>query len=553
VTANMFIGLFGGLAVFLYGMRVMSEGLQKVAGDRMRDFLARVTDNRFAGVATGLIVTSIIQSSSATTVMTVSFVNAGLITVLQSVGIIMGANIGTTVTGWLVSLLGFKVKISAFALPAVGLGFFARFLKQERITHWGEVLVGFGLLFLGLSFLKDALPTMQDSPALAAWLHRYHADGYGSTALVVLVGTAITVIVQSSSAVMAVTLAAAANGLVDFPTAAALILGENIGTTITAILASFGAQRSALRAATVHTMFNVIGVLWVWLLFRPVVAAVDWIVPGDPSTAAAIPLHLAMFHTLFNVTNTALQLPFARHLARLATWLVPEKTDRQEEPELVFLSQTLVSTPGLAVAEARREAGLMLMTVLQMFDDAMLVLRHPNEKMGTVVDRLLQAENRVDQLETRISHYLSHAITAEVSEKLSDEVRLLLGMVSDVERMGDHCERLLKLAQRRYDRKLVFSETAYKESDEMAEQVRRLLELLISSLTFARPGFFDEARFFEQKIDTLRHAMREGHIDRLREGGCDVDTGLIFLDMLNSFEKIGDHGFNVAQALAGKR
>lgn len=548
------VGVIGGIAVFLYGMRIMSEGLQKVAGSRMRALLSKVTNNRFAGVATGFVVTALIQSSSATTVMTVGFVNAGLLTVLQSVGIVMGANIGTTVTGWLVSLLGFKIKIAAFALPAIAVGFFARFLKREKLTHWGEVLVGFGFLFLGLSFLKDALPDMKSSPELAAWLHRYAADGYLSTLAVIGVGTVITMVVQSSSAVMAVTLTAAAGGLIDFPTAAALVLGENIGTTVTAMIASVGAQRTALRTAVVHTLFNVSGVLWVWLLFRPMCALVDAIVPGATGDVAALPVHLAAFHTLFNVSNTLLFLPFVGHLSRLVERIVPLRPGvPAEAPELRFIGQPLMATPDLAVAEARRETGRMLLTVLEMFDAALRILRNPDEKLGALVEQVEASEKRVDQMETDITHYLALVTTAELPAALSDEVRLLMGMVSDIERMGDHSERLVRLARKRYDDKLSFTDTAQSDLDEVAGAVRAMLELLVSGLAVARDDLFPRVETLEDEINALRRRIRTAHIERLQAGACAVVGGLVFLDMLTSFEKLGDHGFNVAEALSGRR
>ena len=505
-------------------------------------------------MATGFAVTALIQSSSATTVMTVGFVNAGLLSVLQSVGIVMGANIGTTVTGWLVSLLGFKVKIAAFALPAIAVGFFSRFLKREKLTHWGEVLVGFGFLFLGLSFLKDALPDMKSSPELATWLHRYAASGYLSTLAVIGVGAVLTMIVQSSSAVMAVTLTAAAGGLIDFHTAAALVLGENIGTTVTAMIASVGAQRTALRTAAVHTLFNVCGVLWVWLLFRPMCMLVDSIVPGEVNNLAALPMHLAAFHTLFNVTNTLVFLPFVPQLARLVERIVPLREGAKvEKPELLFIGQPLMATPDLAVAEARRETGRMLLTVLEMFDSALRILRSPDEKLGELVAQVAESEDNVDRLEREITRYLAQVATAELPAALSDEVRLLMDMVGDIERMGDHSERLVKLARRRYDSELTFSATAQQELDGVASPVRAMLELLVSGLAVPRDDLFGRVEALEEQINALRRQIRGAHIKRLQAGSCDVVGGLVFLDMLTSFEKLGDHGFNVAEAIAGRR
>ncbi len=548
----MLLGIIGGLGVFLYGMRVMSEGLQRVAGDRLRSVVGKITNNRFTGVVTGFTVTSFIQSSSATTVMVVSFVTSGILTLHQSIGIIMGANIGTTVTGWIVSLLGFKVKISSFALPAVALGVFARFLKQERLRLWGEVLVGFGLLFLGLGFLKDALPDLKHSGELASWLHRYSAHGIASTLATVAVGTVATVVVQSSSAVMAMTLAAAAKGLVDFPTAAALVLGENIGTTATALLASIGTRREAVRAALVHTIFNLAGVTWVLILFVPFCRLVDLLVPGDSSMASGVPVHLAMFHTVFNVTNTLIFLPFTTVLAKLVEKLVPEPAS-PEAPRLEAVEPALMAIPDMDVVKARRETEQMLFTVVRMFDDAMALVSHPDSKLGDVVERVGRSELQVDEMEKAITRFLATVSRFELSESLSAEVSRLIQMVSDIERIGDHCERIVKLAKRRYDEGLRFDEGSQADLEELGTTVRSMLELLLSGLSFARGDLFQEARLHEDKINERRRAMRARRVERIKRGDCPVEEGLVYLDMLTSLEKIGDHGFNVAEALAGRR
>jgi phosphate:Na+ symporter len=361
-TTQMVIQIAGGLALFLFGMKIMSEGLQKVAGQRLRQALAVMTGDRFRGVGTGILITSAIQSSSATTVMLVSFVNAGLLNLTQAVGVIMGANIGTTVTAWLVALLGFRIKIAAMALPAIALGFFARFLGQRKLTDWGEVIIGFGLLFLGLDFMKGAVEQLKESPAVLEMMADCHANHLGGLLFAVLVGTLVTAVVQSSSATMAITMALAVQGLIDLPTACALTLGQNIGTTITANFAAIGSSTNAKRAARAHFLFNFLGTIWVIALFWPLLALMDAIFPNAASStasASAAADYLATYHTLFNVANTIVFLPFAGGLAWLATRMVHAPKDG-EEFHLKYLDTKLVPAAPLAIQATRNELRRML-------------------------------------------------------------------------------------------------------------------------------------------------------------------------------------------------
>lgn len=329
------ITVLGGLGLFLYGMKIMSESLQNATGERLKRILWKATNNRIKGVITGFTITGMIQSSSATTVMLVSFVSAGLINLQQSIGIVLGANIGTTVTGWIVAIIGFKFKIKALALPAIAIGFFIRYARKEKMKHWGEVLLGFGILFLGLSIMSDAVKDLRGSEMIMDLMQQFKATGILSTLMVVMVGTFITMIIQSSSATMAMTMTLAFNGIIDFPTSCALILGENIGTTITANLASIGASVSARRTARVHLLFNTLGVIWVLAIFNSLfIPFIDKIIPGNPFAvdltvrSKAIAEHMAAFHTIFNITNTLVFLPFTGLLAAAAIKLVPQKKKR---------------------------------------------------------------------------------------------------------------------------------------------------------------------------------------------------------------------------------
>ncbi len=559
---QMVVTVLGGLAFFLFGMKIMSEGLQKVAGAKMRRVLSVMTNNRLAGVGTGLLVTSAVQSSSATTVMLVGFVSAGLITLTQSIGVIMGANIGTTFTGWLVALLGFKVKITAMALPAVALGFFPRFFGARKLADWGEVLIGFGVLFIGLDFMKDSVHQLRESEVILSWMSSCRADFIGWRLLAVLVGTIVTMVVQSSSATMAITMTIAAQGLIDLPTACALVLGENIGTTITANLAAIGASTSARRAARAHLIFNLVGTLWAVILFSPFLSLVGYIVPGDAAadgslmSQATIAARLAAFHSIFNLINTSIFLPFAPQLAWIATRLVPASRE-DEGTSLKFIDPSHIDLPPMAIHAARSELARMLEEVESMLSRVLMLIASPDKKLGKIAEAVVASEKTVDILEKEITAYLVSVARLETSQRQSREITGIVGAVSDIERMGDHCEILLKLLQRLYDEKLSMGDEAIGEATEIGEQVSRFIGLLRANITKTLNGTSEdliaEARELEDTIDAKYKRMREGHMERLRQGACDVDSGLVFIDMLTSFEKIGDHGFNVAEMLSGAR
>jgi phosphate:Na+ symporter len=554
-TTQMVIQIAGGLALFLFGMKIMSEGLQKVAGQRLRQALAVMTGDRFRGVGTGILITSAIQSSSATTVMLVSFVNAGLLNLTQAVGVIMGANIGTTVTAWLVALLGFRIKIAAMALPAIALGFFARFLGQRKLTDWGEVIIGFGLLFLGLDFMKGAVEQLKESPAVLEMMADCHANHLGGLLFAVLVGTLVTAVVQSSSATMAITMALAVQGLIDLPTACALTLGQNIGTTITANFAAIGSSTNAKRAARAHFLFNFIGTIWVIVLFWPLLSLMNAIFPEAASATAsqtASAEYLATYHTLFNVANTLVFLPFAGGLAWLATRMVRAQKDG-EEFSLKYLDTRLVPAPPMAIQAARNELKRMLEKVEFMLDRVLLVVSSPDKKMGKTAEDILAAEETVDRLEKELTEYLVNVSRHEISREQSHEIAGILNAVNDIERMGDHCESLLKLTQRKYDCKYTFSWQATKDILEIGAKVKAFIELLKPHMVKPKINFMDKANVIEESIDQMNMRMRQDHVDRLNQGTCNVDPGLIFIDMLTSFEKMGDHSYNIAQVLSGVR
>ncbi|MCP4132155.1 MAG: Na/Pi cotransporter family protein [bacterium] len=560
--------VLGGLGLFLYGMKIMSESLQNATGEGLRNILWKATNNRIKGVITGFTITGIIQSSSATTVMLVSFVNAGLINVLQATGIILGANIGTTVTAWLVSIIGFKFKMKALALPAIAIGFFIRFIKNEKVKYWGEVLVGFGILFLGLSLMSDTVKVLKDVEEIKILMASYKADTIFSTIMAVLVGAGVTMLIQSSSATMAVTMVLAQGGLIDFATACALILGENIGTTITANLAAIGSSIAARRAAVVHMLFNTFGVIWALIALRFFfLDFIDFIIPGDPNSTAAVTAqpgeaapqaaitdHMAAFHTVFNIANMLIFLPFVKFLAATAERIVPDRGKTDEDAfHLKFISTSLLATPSMNINQARLEIKRMMGITSEMFEMVMNVFDKPEAKLGDVVEKIQVMENHTDLLEKEISNFLVKVVQDNISEEQSHEVSLMLQRVNELESIADQCESLLKLMRRKYDEKIEFTESAAQQIDEIAGKVSEFLILISRNITSSSTNIIVQAETIENRINELRKEMRKNHITRLNEGTCDVPTGLIFIDMLTSFEKIGDHAFNIAEGISGLR
>ena len=551
---KIFFLLLGSLGVFIYGMKVMSEALQKVAGNKLKEILGKMTTNPVAGVISGFFITSVIQSSSATTVMVVSFVNAELLTLVQSIGIIMGANIGTTVTGWIVALLGFKVKIAHFALPAIGVGFVAGYMKNYKVRQWGNVLIGFGFLFLGLSLLKESVPEIsEDSLSFIANLSDY---GYFSYVIFVLLGTIFTIILQSSSATMAMTLTFAAAGYIEFDMAAAMILGENIGTTATANIASIGTSTNAKRSARAHFIFNIIGVTWIMAVFPFILPIIDKIVPGNPydfpridaDTAtiaifgATIASHLAMFHTIFNVTNTVTLIGFRQKIANIVTKWVPESKSQERVskflPTSVHVKNEFMSMP------VRRELEHMTSVVKTMYADAIKVITTQSESSEKLIRDTIKREEFIDDLEREITEHLALVTEASPSAKTLFEVTQLLENAHRIERLGDHCEELVNLAQRIQKKGLQLDEEAQEEFATLGQIVQEALDHLSKYLT--GEGSREEARSIEKRIDKTLKKMKKCEIKKMRKNGkSGIDVGLIAIDVLSLLEEIGDRAYGI--------
>lgn len=555
---NIFLYLLGGLGVFLLGIEIMSEGLQKTAGSGLRKILSMATTNRFAGTFSGFAITSLIQSSSATTVMVVGFASAGLLTLGQSLGVIFGANIGTTVTAWIVSLLGFKIKIAAFALPLIGLGYFSRFIKRWRWPHRvGEILVGFGLLFFGLELIKQGIPDLRQSPEVMAWIGRFSADFLFTRLGLIAVGTVLTVVFQSSSAVMAVTIAAAAKGIIDFPAAAALVLGENIGTTITANLAAIGASRTAKQAAIGHLLFNLTGVAWATLLFLPLVKLVDMLVPGVPyglSEAAlltAIPLHISAFHTVFNVINTGLMLPFIKQFEKLVLLILPDqKVTGPKEHELVYLTTPFARAPELAIDAARKEIDNLAGVVTGMMGKITGLLASGKIDEDTLV-KVKADEKTTDVLEHKINNYLAALVHERLSNKASREVLSLMSMINDFEKMGDYGEKVANLLARTQQAAGELSAEDFSDLLKISTFAKEMLEQTRTYILKSEGDIMARIWEKENELNRLRGEFREKHLNRMSQGKCEPASGPVYSDILNSFEKMGDHAVNVVEAVTG--
>jgi len=556
---GMIFKLLGALGVFLYGMRVMSDGIQKVAGRRLQAILNYMTANRGFAVVTGFLITALVQSSSATTVMVVSFVNASLLSLTQAIGVIMGANIGTTVTTWIVSAIGFKFKLTAVALPIVGVGLPFMFSKIKKRRDFGEVLIGFGLLFLGLMFLKESVPDIKSNPEVLSFLQNYTNLGFMSILIFVGVGAILTVIVQSSSAAMAITVTMAYMGWINFPTAAAIVLGENIGTTVTAYLASIGTNVNARRTARAHLLFNILGVVWMTLLFQLFVkenGIIYKLAPWDPTQLDAhgkmvnLPLNLALFHTVFNILNTLVFIAFIPQFAKIVKKLIPAKdSDSDGKYELKYISTGLQDTGAMNLVKAKNEINKMTEIVENMFTTFLKVFQNPDKKMGTKVEQVKKWEELTDDMQEEITKYLVECSNDSLSERSMTNINAMMRIINELENIGDSCYKLMFLTQRKYDKKIQLHEKAQTEFNDFAEIVSESMSLYQESMNEQlEQRVLNHAYKLENKINHLRDNLKKAAQKRLQQG-ADVQAELLYLDLLKHFEHIGDNSVNIAEAL----
>jgi phosphate:Na+ symporter len=535
--------------MFLFGMKVMSEALQKLSGDRLRSLMRTMTSNRFAGVATGFLVTCMVQSSSASTVMMVSFVNAGLLKVVEAIGVIMGANLGTTTTFWIVGFLGFKFSLSKIALPIIGVAMPFLFSRKSTLRDTGEFLVGFGLLFLGLVFLKEAVPDIKNNPEALAFIQSYTDRGLLSILFFFAFGTILTVIVQSSSVAGAITITMAAKGWIDFPTAAAIILGENVGTTITANLAALSGNSNAKRAALAHFIFNIIGVIWAVILFVPLTRLADYIVPGNAIDPANIPYHLAAFHTGFNLLNIALLIGFVPKLASVVEGLVKDRKAKVSD-RVKFDSSVIPQTGELNLAEAEEDVLKMNRLTRDLVSGFVELFTNPGEDLGDRVKELKQLEKESDRMAVETTEYLLRCSAGRVSDASMAKISSLLRVIAELEDMCDRGYRLVLLAERRHRKKRELP-------PETQEQVRQFSELVLRFVDFTsdclRRGVqsadMETAHALENLIDKFRKNLRKESIQRMRTSGDQVKAEMLYIDILNNMETIGDHSLNVLQVL----
>ncbi len=540
------LNIIGALGVFLYGMKIMSEGIQKAAGEKLQSILNHITTNRFAAVFTGFLVTAIIQSSSATTVMVVSFVNTALLSLTQAIGIIMGANIGTTVTGWIVALLGFKFKISAMALPIIGLGLPLYFSKHSSRRDWGEFMIGFGILFLGLSFLKNAMPKLTADNI--SFLAPYTDKGALSLILFIFAGALVTVIVHSSSASMAITLTMAYNGILPLNAAAAMVLGSNIGTTIDALLASIGTNVNARRAAFVHILFNTSGVVVVALIFRPFLFLARNMVHDSGTTNT-----LAMFHTLFNIFNTLVFIGFVPQIARLVEKLISPKKDETGlgRYRLDYIEPTIQSIPEINLIEARKEISRMARIVEDMFSIYLEVFNNPEKKMASQVKELHDMEDFSDQMQEEITKFLIACSGENLNETGRNNVSAMMRIVNELESVGDCCYNLILLAERRYRKQIPISEKNIRKLQPFTKQVQVFLHFITGHIsTHISKEELLEARQMEDQILNTQKNLTKSVRKHLKKG-ADVKSELLYMDVVRQIEEIGGYCLNIAQALRG--
>ena len=550
-----FLQLLGSLGVFLFGMKMMSEALQKVAGHKMRNFLTAMTSNRVKGVITGLLITMIIQSSSATTVMVVSFVNAGVLDLVNSIGVIMGANVGTTFTAWLISILGFKVSMSTLSLPLIGLSLPLLFSNKRVRKSWGELIIGFGLLFIGLDFLQQAMPNIDENPGILTFLQNYTNLGYGSYLIFLLIGTLLTILIQSSAATMALTLVMCANGWIGFDIAASMVLGENIGTTITANLAALVANVAAKRAAFAHFLFNVFGVMWVFAIFplflKGVGALSVYLGLGDPFTSQeAIPVALSLFHTCFNVANVLILIWFAKRMARLVSRIIKVKDTAGDVFTLKHIKIGLLSTPDASLFQAQQEIVHYANNTLDMYRQVADCLHTPVKDFERKFDRIDKLEDESDVVEVEIADYLTKVSETKLSTINSQRVRAMFRIVSEIERIADSSLNVAKAIGRRNEQGIVFP-------DYMDERLRHMMAIVDEALVVmchnVSVDYLEvkakKAFEVEQTINDYRTILRQEHLTAIEEKKYDYATGIVYSDIVVECEKIGDYAINVTEAI----
>ena len=550
--------LIGSLGLFLYGMKTMSEGLQKFAGDRLRRILTAMTTNRVTGMLTGVLITALIQSSSATTVMVVSFVNAGLLTLGQSIGVIMGANIGTTVTAWIISALGFKIDIAAFALPMLAFAIPLFFSSKSQRKSMGEFIFGFAFLFMGLQSLKVNAPDLGANPDMLAFVQNYTDLGFFSIILFIIIGAVLTMIVQASAATMAITLIMCANGWIDYHLGVALVLGENIGTTITANLAALTGNTQARRAALAHLVFNVFGVMWVLLLFYPFTDSVSWFVEhvmGMTDPAVAVSFKLAAFHTAFNISNTFIMIWFVHFIEKTVCSLIKPKME-DEEYRLRYISGGMLSTAELSILQAHKEMSLFAERTARMLNMVKELFYEKNEEAFLkTYARVEKYESISDRMEIEIANYLTQVSEGRLSSESKEEIRLMLRAVSEIESIADSCNNMARSIKRRNEFKSVFTDEQNQHMDYMFKLVSKALHRMtyVLSKNEALHEDINPSYNIENEINNYRNQLKSRNIEDINNKKYQYQDGVYYMDLVSESEKLADYVLNVVQAVIEKK
>ena len=565
--------LLGAMGMFLYGMNMMSSGLQKAAGNRLRKLLGAMTSSPFKGVMTGLTITSIIQSSSATTVMVVGFVNAALLTLNQAVGVIMGANIGTTVTAWLVSLLGFKADISIFAVPLMAIGFVLSIAKSEKYRNISEFIIGFSLLFLGLSLMKNSVPDLRETPEILSFIQQWTGYGFGSVIIFLVFGTVLTLVLQSSSATMALTLIMMSMGWIPFDMAAAMVLGENIGTTITANIAAAVGNPNARRAALAHTFFNVFGVIWALILYRPFLSLIGTIITwlgypnptlidysagieaGSVDSTAAL-YGVSMLHTLFNTFNTLILIWFIPLIVRFVTWAIKNKPEDEEQTvRLKYINAGPMGTAELALGEAKNE----IVHFAQICRNGLGYIRSAvnaakEDEFEVYRKKLVKYEEIADRIEYEIATFLNSLPQDSISEETRHKVKSMYKIIGELESLGDSGESISRIISRRNIHNKSFSEQQIEKINTMLSLVDHAYGIMIDNLQSSENSMANLRRAVdcEIEINEMRNSLREAEILKIEQNDAEYQSSVYYLDLISEIERMGDFMINISEALQSK-
>ncbi len=591
--------LLGSVGMFLYGMKLMSEGLQKAAGSRLRNILNLMTNNKFIGALTGIFITALVQSSSATTTMIVSFVNAGLISLQQSMAVIFGANVGTTFTAWIISLFGFRVNISVFAIPLIGIGVPLLFMSRNSYKNWGEFLIGFALLFLGLDYLNASVPDLNSNPVILETLRGCADMGYGSVLIFFAVGLVLTMIVQASSATFAIALVMCSKGWIHFDLAAALILGGNIGTCITPLLASISGNANAKRAACGHLLFNVFGSVWCLALYYPYMKLISWITSlctgdpnalyeyattadqslvavltdrkldlSDPQNAALasgfanmqyyVSFGLSMFHTVFNLINICIMIWFTKAYVKIVTAMIPDRrktlggADGAEKTHLEFITGGLMSTSELSILQAHKEIVVMGERTHRMHGMALEMYGEKDEiKAAELFARIEKYEDISDNMEAEIAAYLSKVADGKLSDESKHQIQAKLREISEIESIADSYYNIARILKRRGENRIEFNDTLNRNILKMMSTVDRAFTQMLRVLKIneASRSDLEETLNIEMLINSLRDDLKSSNIIDLNEGKYPYSVGTVYMDIIGECEKIGDYIVNVVEAI----